>query len=171
MAIDFTNEILGLRQRLDKYSKALSQLKEGVQLFAQRPLSKMEQQGLIKAFEFTYDLTWNGMKDFLEYQGITNIIGSRDAFREAFQKNLITNGDVWKEMIKSRNQTSQLKKSDLTFSTKYEGKNPCVCFCHDENWYLVPHDQFSAEVSTIHNFKKHLHGKKEPTRFQALIKK
>ncbi|MGZ3805324.1 MAG: nucleotidyltransferase substrate binding protein [Pseudobdellovibrionaceae bacterium] len=96
------------QQRLATYSKVLAQLKDGVQLFRQRPLSPIEQQGLIKAFEFTYELAWNVMKDFLEYQGITNIIGSRDAFREAFQKNLVKDGDMWMEMIKSRNQTSHV---------------------------------------------------------------
>jgi nucleotidyltransferase substrate binding protein (TIGR01987 family) len=100
-------------QRLDNYTKALSQLKDGVDLFKKRQLSSIEQQGLIKAFEFTYELAWNVMKDFLEYQGITDIIGSRDAFREAFQKNLITDGNMWMEMIKSRNQTSHVYHEGL----------------------------------------------------------
>ncbi len=86
----------------------MSQLKDGVHLFKQRPLTPIEQQGLIKAFEFTYELAWNVMKDFLEHQGIINIIGSRDIFREAFQNNLITDGDMWMEMIKSHNQTSDV---------------------------------------------------------------
>lgn len=96
------------QQRLDNYSKALMQLKDAANLSKQRPLSKLELQGLIKAFEFTYELAWNVMKDFFEYQGLGEIIGSRDAFREAFQKGLITSGEIWMEMIKSRNQTSQV---------------------------------------------------------------
>ncbi|MGZ3768106.1 MAG: nucleotidyltransferase substrate binding protein [Bdellovibrio sp.] len=96
------------QQRLDNYSKALKQLNDAAILSKQRALSNIEQQGLIKAFEFTYELAWNVMKDFFEYQGLSEIIGSRDAFREAFQKGLITDGDLWMEMIKSRNQTSQV---------------------------------------------------------------
>ncbi|MGZ3772606.1 MAG: nucleotidyltransferase substrate binding protein [Pseudobdellovibrionaceae bacterium] len=96
------------QQRLENYSKALAQLKDAANLMNQRTLSNIEQQGLVKAFEFTYELAWNVMKDFLEYQGIANIIGSRDAFREAFQQGLISDGNSWMEMIKSRNQTSHV---------------------------------------------------------------
>ncbi|MBU2570508.1 MAG: nucleotidyltransferase substrate binding protein [Gammaproteobacteria bacterium] len=51
------------------YRKALSQLKEAVELSRQRPLSKLEKQGVIQTFEFTHELAWNVPKDFLEDQG------------------------------------------------------------------------------------------------------
>jgi nucleotidyltransferase substrate binding protein (TIGR01987 family) len=72
----------------------------------QRGLSDLEKQGVIQAFEFTHELAWNVMKDYFSWQGNPNITGSRDAIREAFNKGLITEGDGWMEMIKSRNQTS-----------------------------------------------------------------
>jgi nucleotidyltransferase substrate binding protein (TIGR01987 family) len=77
-----------------------------VALSRARPLSDIEQQGLIQAFEFTHELAWNVMKDFFEYQGDSTIMGLRDATREAFSRNLIDNGDGWMEMIKSRDQSS-----------------------------------------------------------------
>ncbi len=60
-----------------------------MELSRQRPLSKLEQRGLIQAFEYTYELAWNVLKDFLMNQGNKNIYGSRDAIREAFKANLI----------------------------------------------------------------------------------
>ena len=93
-------------QRFENYTKALQQLAAAIHLTQRRPLSELEQQGLIKGFEFTHELAWNVMKDYLFYQGIANIIGSRDAIREAFNKGLIEQGELWMEMIKSRNQTS-----------------------------------------------------------------
>jgi nucleotidyltransferase substrate binding protein (TIGR01987 family) len=66
----------------------------------------LENQGLIKAFEFTHELSWNLLKDYFDYQGTVGINGSRDAAREAFSKGLLTDGEAWMEMIKSRNQTS-----------------------------------------------------------------
>jgi nucleotidyltransferase substrate binding protein (TIGR01987 family) len=48
------------------------------------------------------------MKDYADCQGNFMVAGSRDASREAFAMGLITNGDVWMEMIKSRNQTSHI---------------------------------------------------------------
>lgn len=93
-------------QRLENYEKALEQLLSAVRLAKQRELSELEKQGLIQAFEFTHELAWNLLKDYFQYQGNTQITGSRDAAREAFQKGLITNGQEWMEMIASRNKTS-----------------------------------------------------------------
>jgi nucleotidyltransferase substrate binding protein (TIGR01987 family) len=69
-------------------------------------LSELEQQGLIQAFEFTHELAWNVLKDYLEAQGVQGAVGSRGATREAFKNGLIVNGEVWMDMITSRNQTS-----------------------------------------------------------------
>ena len=94
------------KQRFSNYRLALSRLDEGVSLARQRPLSDLEKQGLIQAFEFTHELAWNVMKDYFVYQGNTSIMGSRDAAREDFDKGLVEDGEGWMEMIKSRNQTS-----------------------------------------------------------------
>jgi len=94
------------QQRLSNFSKALAQLESAVNLSSQRPLSQLEKQGLIQAFEFTHELAWNLLKDYFTYQGTSNITGSRDASREAFNKQLINDGEGWMEMIKSRNQSS-----------------------------------------------------------------
>lgn len=69
-------------------------------------MSDLEEQGLIKAFEYTYELAWNTMKDFLTYKGVTDIYGSRDSIRQAFSSGLIHDGDMWMDMLQSRNKTS-----------------------------------------------------------------
>jgi nucleotidyltransferase substrate binding protein (TIGR01987 family) len=89
-------------QRLQNYGLALSRLTFAVELADTRPLSDLEKQGLIQAFEFTYELAWNVIKDFYQYQGEDNIQGSRDAFRTAFGRGLIEQGEIWMQMIKSR---------------------------------------------------------------------
>lgn len=93
-------------QRFNHFVKALSQLKEAVTLARRRPLSKLEEQGLIQAFEFTHELAWNTLRDFLEDRGAQNLYGSKDASREAFKTGLIENGEAWMDMITSRNLTS-----------------------------------------------------------------
>lgn len=93
-------------QRLSNYARALSQLKAALDLSALRPLTDLEKQGLIQAFEFTHELAWNTIKDFYENQGETGVQGSRDAARLAFQRGLVSSGEVWMDMIKSRNRTS-----------------------------------------------------------------
>ncbi len=94
------------KQRFDNYLKALDQLVEAVTLGRQRSLSRLERQGLIKAFEFTHELAWNLLKDYFEYQGQTGLTGSRDAIREAFRRGLITDGEAWMATIGSRNLSS-----------------------------------------------------------------
>ena len=93
-------------QRFSNYKKALNQLKEAIDLMSQRALSNLEKQGVVQAFEFTHELSWNMMKDFLESKGNTEIYGSKDATRQAFKYGLVIDGDVWMSMIKSRNLTS-----------------------------------------------------------------
>ncbi len=68
-------------------------LERGVELARQRPLSELEQQGLIQGFEFSHELAWNLLKDYIQHQGIAGIIGSRDATRLAFQNDLISDGE------------------------------------------------------------------------------
>jgi nucleotidyltransferase substrate binding protein (TIGR01987 family) len=101
------------KQRFIHFQKALAQLREAVDLTRQRQLSRIEKQGLIKAFEFTHELAWNVLKDFFEYQGSSSIMGSPDATREAFQRELINDGEGWMEMIKSRNLTSHTYNEDV----------------------------------------------------------
>jgi nucleotidyltransferase substrate binding protein (TIGR01987 family) len=93
-------------QRFNHFARALSQLEEAVDLRHQRSLSKLEEQGLIQAFEYTYELAWNTLKDYFETQGETDIYGSRDTFRLAFRRGLVKDGDTWMEMIHSRMLTT-----------------------------------------------------------------
>ena len=77
-------------------------------------LNEMIKEGLIQRFEYTHELAWNVMKDYAEYQGNSNIGGSRVASREAFKLQLVSNGDVWMDMIGSRNKTSHTYNEEIT---------------------------------------------------------
>lgn len=101
------------RQRLHSFRKAFRGLSDAAALARERELSDLEQQGLIQAFEFTHELAWKTLKDFLESKGVSNIYGSKVATREAFATGLIDDGDVWMAMIESRNQTSHSYNEDL----------------------------------------------------------
>ena len=90
-------------QRFQNYKKALVAMKNAVELASTRELTDLEKQGMIKSFEFTFELAWNIMKDYLEEQGISDIIGSKGAIRHAFKNNIIEDGQVWQDMIKDRN--------------------------------------------------------------------
>jgi len=101
-------------QRFDNFKRAFTRLAQAAELAKQRELSDLEEQGLIQAFEFTHELAWNTLKDFLEARGATEkIYGSRDATREAFAAGLIENGEAWMQMIVHRNETSHTYNEDI----------------------------------------------------------
>jgi len=100
------------KQRFGNYLRAFETLRRAFDLAQQRELSELEQQGLIQGFEFTHELAWNVLKDYLEETGISGIIGSKGATREAFKNGLIQDGESWMEMIKSRNLSSHTYNLD-----------------------------------------------------------
>ena len=93
-------------QRFSNLKKALTNLDEAVKLSEERELTKLEKQGLIQSFEYTYELAWNTIRDFYRSKGEVDIQGSRDAFRLAFERGLIEDGQVFMNMIKSRQLSS-----------------------------------------------------------------
>jgi nucleotidyltransferase substrate binding protein (TIGR01987 family) len=100
------SEDIRWKQRFDNFLRAYTSLRKAVELSRERSLTELEQQGLIQGFEFTHELAWNVLKDYLEAKGISGLIGSRDATRHGFRNGLIEDGDTWMEMIKARNLTS-----------------------------------------------------------------
>ncbi len=94
------------KQRFDNFHRAYLNFQEAIALANMRPLSKLEEQGLIQSFEYTHELAWKVLKDYLEEQGFTDVVGSKNATRIAFKEGLIQHGEIWMQMIEARNQTS-----------------------------------------------------------------
>ena len=110
-------------QRFDNYRKALRLLGQAVEIVSQRvnedeAVEDLLKEGLIQRFEYTHELAWKVMKDYAEYQGYTDIRGSRDAFRKAFEMEIITD-KRWMESIADRNLTSH-NYDDETAEAIYE---------------------------------------------------
>jgi nucleotidyltransferase substrate binding protein (TIGR01987 family) len=107
------NNLPRWEQKLNSYRKALRRLAEVVNVSRSRQLNEFEADGLIQRFEFTFELAWKLMKSYADYQGTDKeIMGSRDAVRWAFENKLISDSDVWMEMIKRRNDTSHTYDED-----------------------------------------------------------
>ena len=106
------------KQRFTNFKKAYSKLQEAVESIRRNKnkgywLRSSEEpfvydllkDGVIQRFEYTHELAWNVMKDYLIYQGISGIMGSRDAIKQAFNKGLIKDGQLWIDMIQDRIKT------------------------------------------------------------------
>lgn len=101
-------------QRFDNFKRAFARLSEASALAKARGLSDLERQGLIQAFEFTHELAWNTLKDFLTSRGSPDkLYGSRDATRAAFAAELIEDGESWMKMIEHRNESSHTYNDDV----------------------------------------------------------
>jgi len=131
-----SNPDIRWKQRFANYKKAFSQLKKFV---AQENLNELEQQGLIQAFEYTYELAWNVMKDFLEEKGNQNVYGSRDAITEGFKTGLIEDGNGWMQMFKDRNKT--------THTYNEETANEIVKSIRTS--YIILLDAFYKKIETL----------------------
>lgn len=96
-------------QRLGSYRKAFERMNEAVEMISLYSIKNRETEllldALIQRYEFTHELAWKLMKDYLEYMGISGIVGSRDAIRYALQNGLIDD-DRWMDSIVDRNITS-----------------------------------------------------------------
>jgi nucleotidyltransferase substrate binding protein (TIGR01987 family) len=109
MGIDhMTDPDIRWKQRFQNFKKALVHLEDADHLSRQRALSRLENQGLVKGFEFTYELAWNTLRDYLTFQGVVGLMGSRDTSREAFKRQLIGDGDGWMMMLTDRNRSSHM---------------------------------------------------------------
>lgn len=118
------NQDIRWKQRFQNFEKAFLQFKEGVEQYGDTDQNLIK-EGIVQRFEFTHELAWKVMKDFLTYEGIKDIIGSRSATREAYNKGLISDGEQWMNMLETRNQTvhtyqdSILEEEFKNIVTKY----------------------------------------------------
>jgi nucleotidyltransferase substrate binding protein (TIGR01987 family) len=93
------------KERFVSYCKALLQLEEGLQ---QKNFSVLEKDGIIKWFEFTFELAWKTLQDLLSDRGYLDIKGPKPVIKQAFHDEIISDGQAWIDMLNDRNKSSHL---------------------------------------------------------------
>lgn len=92
--------------RFRNFSRAFSLLREALEEEA-GTLNQLEREGVIQRFEYTFELAWNLLKDRLEHDGVSlPTVTPRQVIRQAFQAQLIQDGDTWVDMLTDRNRMS-----------------------------------------------------------------
>lgn len=110
------------KQRFANFKKATLQLKEFIE---KEELNKFEVQGLIQCFEYTFELAWKTLKDYLEEEGFCRVTTPRKTIQIAFQGQLITDGHAWIEALEKRNlmahtyDEARAKEAENLIKTKY----------------------------------------------------
>ena len=103
------SEDIRWKQRFSNYKKAATQLTEFIEI---EELNKFEVQGLIQCFEYTFELAWKTMKDYLEEEGF-EVKSPRSTIQTAFQIQLITDGHVWIDALEKRNLMAHTYNEDV----------------------------------------------------------
>lgn len=94
-----------LEERKSDLENAFQRLEEALQ----ENDTELAIDGTLHRFEFTFELAWKTMKDYLEYNGVIEHTGSpREVIQAAFKQGLIENGEDWIAMMLSRNSLSHL---------------------------------------------------------------
>lgn len=97
------NKDIRWHQRFSNFEKAFQQFEKYV---AQEEMNELEEQGLIKSFEYTYELAWKTLQDLIKDKGYKDIVGPKPVIKQGFQDAYINNGEAWMRMHDSRNLTS-----------------------------------------------------------------
>jgi len=95
------------KQRFENFERAFLLLRSA---FEERPLEKysvLEMEGIVQRFEYTFELAWKTLKDYLEDSGIVLLqITPKEVIKEAFAAKLIQDGQLWIDMLGERNALS-----------------------------------------------------------------
>ena len=92
------------QNRLTNFNKALVRLQQAIEEHQRNP-NDFIKESVIQRFEFSHELAWKLLRDYLQYEGYQDIAGSRTATRLAFNIGLIEQGEIWMAMIETRNRT------------------------------------------------------------------
>lgn len=110
-------------ERQSDYKKALLKLKEALQ---EEP-TEIVIDGILHRYEFTFELAWKTIKDYLEYMGIVNKVESpRENIQLAYQQGIINDGELWIEMMLSRNSLSHLYDEETSRKIYNDIKNKYI---------------------------------------------
>lgn len=93
------------KQRFQNFDKAFKRLTDAIQIIRNEPDNVLLQAGLIQTYEFTFELAWKTLKNYLEMEGFT-VPSPRATLRQAFQCGYIQQGDVWLKALNDRNLTA-----------------------------------------------------------------
>ena len=90
------------KQRFDNLQRAYQRLRWALEIHQQDPSDELIRMAVIKAYEFTFELSWKTLKDFLAYNGIDAKL-PREVLKQAFTTGLVSDGQLWIDMLEERN--------------------------------------------------------------------
>lgn len=97
------------KTKVENFCLAAQRLNEANLAFESEPDNELYRDALIQRFEFTFELGWKSMKEYLEDQGLSvTITFPKQVLKEAYRYQMIDDEQIWCDMLSSRNQTSHI---------------------------------------------------------------
>lgn len=95
------------QQRFQNYQRAYTLLRSALEEKPLDSFTDLEREGLIQRFEYSYELAWKTLKDYLEESGVAiTPVTAREVIKQAFAARIIRDGQVWIDMMLHRNMLS-----------------------------------------------------------------
>ena len=95
--------------RFDNYKRAFCLLREAMEIMEERELTQLEKEGIIQRFEYTWELAWKLIRDYLQNEGVVlDKITPASVIRAAFEAKVIENGETWMKALDARNKMSHV---------------------------------------------------------------
>lgn len=95
------------KQRFENFEKAILLLRECLETKPVMAYSKLEQEGIVQRFEYTFELAWKTLKDRLYYEGYDEKT-PRSVIRRAFETGFLSEdeAEIWLDSLAQRNLLS-----------------------------------------------------------------
>ena len=100
-------------ERVKDLGNAVSRLEEAIEDSKKYKIESLK-DGVIQRFEFSVELSWKTLKNYLENEGVINITTPKQSLREAFAKEILKVPEIWIEMLNDRNLTSHIYDSSIS---------------------------------------------------------
>lgn len=94
-----------LNERIENFNKAFQIFQDIIASYREDKLNVIFHMALVQSFEVCFELGWKVLKDYLNINGISVQL-PRQVIKEAFNKEVIQNGQIWIDMLKDRNATN-----------------------------------------------------------------
>lgn len=102
------------KQRFDNLKEAYTQLEKVLAALKDKPDDEIIHMALVQAYEFTYELSWKTLKDYLNYEGLSEESTPRKIIKAAFAHQIIEDGQLWIDMLEARNMLSHTYNKELS---------------------------------------------------------
>lgn len=107
------NNDIRWKQRFNNFDNAYATFCRVVKAYEADKTSEITKMALVQSYEFTFELAWKTLKDYLENEGYDEVKNAKQTIRQAFQAEILHNPEEWMDAIQKRNLTSHVYNKDI----------------------------------------------------------